>query len=58
MRKKLTSGKMALPFGAWYILPVENQITGRGRRPKFIHSVVCSALIDGAWVMLPWSTVA
>ena len=27
IRKKSTSGKLALPCGTWYILPVENHIT-------------------------------
>ena len=27
LRKKLTGGKLALPCGTWYILPVETHIT-------------------------------
>ena len=37
-----------------YQLLVKNQIDRRDRRPNFVLSVVCSALIVGVWVVLAW----
>ena len=36
-------------------LLVKNHIDVEDRRPNFVLSVVCSALIIGGWVVLAWS---
>ena len=37
---------------------VKNHIDGRDRRPSFVLSVICSALIVGGWVVLAWSRIS
>ena len=37
-----------------YQLILKNHIDGRDRRPSFVLSVVCSALIVDGWVVLAW----
>ena len=48
------SGSRSFSCRARCIYFVETCIMWRDRRLDFVHSVVCSVSIVGAWVMLAW----